>query len=132
MALQYLKPEDCDKYGSHYDSFTCEPAPGGGNECVGQGSGGQYSDCKQCLQKCSNNPGGGTHNPNPPSPGPSPGNPKPNPKPNPVQTPFMKTMAGKITIGVGSVAALALIIFLVMKMSSKRSSFSSEPIMWRR
>lgn len=57
MSLRYTKPEQCDKASRKYPGYSCVAAPGGGNECEGTGVGGQYSDCKQCLQNCSNNPG---------------------------------------------------------------------------
>jgi hypothetical protein len=128
MALRYLKPEDCDRAGHHYGSFSCEPAPGGGNECVGMGMGGQFTDCKKCLKNCSNNLGGG---------GKGGGGGKPKPKTKPVggapSKSFLDSAAGKVTLGVGGVAIVALIIFLVMNMAKGgRSAFKTEPIYWRR
>jgi hypothetical protein len=123
MVLRYLKPEDCDKAGHNHGSFSCEPAPGGGNECVGMGTdtGGKFTDCKKCLQNCSSNADEG----------------KPKPKPRPDDgTPsksFLDSTVGKVTLGVGGVAIVVLIIFLIMNMAKGgRSEFSSEPIYWRR
>ena len=111
MALRYTKPEDCDnaaKAGRYYSSYSCEPAPGGGNECIATGVGGQYPDCKMCLQNCTNDPGA----------------PKSVVKPvaKPVSVPsksFLNSTVGKVSLGVGGVAIGALIIFLVVRMTKK-------------
>lgn len=53
--LRYTKIQDCDNLKKHknsYSSFSCEDVPGGGQECVGQGYGGKYSSCEDCLQDC--------------------------------------------------------------------------------
>jgi hypothetical protein len=44
--------ENLEKHKNPYSSFSCEEAPGGGKECVGQGTGGKYSSCKDCLRDC--------------------------------------------------------------------------------
>ena len=102
MALRYFNPEDCDKHGDKYSSFSCMDSPAGGKECVGQGSGGQFTDCKQCLNEC---------DPSPPSTNPSPDN----NNPKPVQQHFLSTTVGKVSISIAVAFFLLLIIVLVYK-----------------
>jgi len=61
LPLRYTKIQDCSdlkKRGQSYPSYSCVDAPGGGQECEGAGTGGKYSSCEECLQNCSNDPGG--------------------------------------------------------------------------
>lgn len=129
IPLRYLNPEDCDRAenaGRKYASFSCKPAPGGGNECIGEGTGGQFNDCKQCLQNCSNDPGSGDES-------------EPEPDVTPVESiPFQKTTTGKIVIGSSVIIILVLLVLLVLRMRKEKSisemklTSSFEKIMWRR
>ena len=121
MALRYTKPEHCEAASQHYSGYSCEPAPGGKNECIGVGFGGQFSDCLKCLENCNNsslseskkddNKGGSSNDS------------KKNT--NGVETlsqqPFYKKTVGKVTIGIGSFLLVCLIIILILKLRKPKS-----------
>jgi len=129
--MRYLKPEDCDSAESadrKYGSFSCMPAPGGGNECIGGGTGGQFTDCKQCLLNCSNNPGGGDVDTGD----------EPSPDVVPSESiPFQQTTTGKVVISGAVIIIVILVVLIIVKMMRHNKSVaplssSFEQIMWRR
>lgn len=125
VPVRYLKPEDCDRAENadrKYNSYSCMPAPGGGNECIGGGTGGQFTDCKKCLLNCSNDPAGESED-------------KEDVVPSEA-IPFQQTTTGKVVIGGSVVVLVVLVVLLLVRMMKKKpvepliSSF--EKVMWRR
>jgi len=113
MSLKYFREEDCDRAGNQYISFSCSPSTSGGNECVGQGSGGEFTDCKKCLANCNNSP----ENPDKPV---KPGNnddPVTNKKINDVKTDKMQTIG--MIFGIALFLAMIVLAFYFVNKNTK-------------
>lgn len=131
MALRYTKPEHCEAASQHYSGYSCEPAPGGGNECMGVGNGGQFSDCLECLNKCnkdfnsSNDTDTNRGKKSVTNRGKKSVTDNKENADNKVislsqKKPFYKQTIGKITIGIGSFILVLLLIFLIITIRKKR------------